>query len=50
MVAICQSPADIGATCFNILVDAINAGEKGSMDYAPVNKLVSAELKTSANI
>ncbi|MGD1816168.1 MAG: substrate-binding domain-containing protein [Pleomorphochaeta sp.] len=50
MVSVCQSPAGIGATCFNILVDAIKAGEKGSLDYAPVNKLVSANLVTSADL
>ena len=50
MVAVCQSPADIGITCFNILVDAIKAGEKGSPDYKVVNKLVAANLTTKDNI
>jgi D-allose transport system substrate-binding protein len=50
MVAVAQSPANIGATCFNILVDAINADESGSLDYEPVNKLVSANLLTSADL
>ncbi|MCY1152788.1 MAG: substrate-binding domain-containing protein [Sphaerochaetaceae bacterium] len=50
MVAVAQSPAGIGATCFNILVDAIKAGEKGSLDYEPVVKLVSADLVTSESL
>lgn len=50
MVAVCQSPADIGITCFNILVDAIKAGETGSPDYEPVNKLVPANLVTKADL
>ncbi len=50
MVAVCQSPADIGITCFNILLDAIAAGETGSPDYQPVNKLVSAGLVTKDDL
>lgn len=50
MVAVVQSPANIGATCFNILLDAIEAGEKGSLSYKTVNKLVAANLVTKDNI
>lgn len=46
MVAVVQSPSNIGKTCFGILVDAIEAGEKGSPDYKPVEKLVEAQLVT----
>lgn len=48
MVAVVQSPANIGKTCFNILVDAIKAGETGSPDYKPVEELVPASLVTEA--
>lgn len=46
MVAVIQSPADIGKTCFNILLDHIEKGETGSLDYKPVEELISAELVT----
>lgn len=46
MVAVVQSPSNIGKTCFNILVEAIKNGEKGSADYTPVEKLVEANLVT----
>lgn len=46
MVAVCQSPADIGATCFNILVDAVKAGNKGIFGNPGVEKLVPATLVT----
>ncbi len=46
MTAVVQSPANIGKTCFNILVDAIEKGEAGSADYTPVETLVEAELVT----
>lgn len=50
MTAVVQSPANIGATCFGILVDAIKAGEKGSLDYEVVTKLVEANLVTKENV
>lgn len=50
MVAVCQSPADIGATCFDILVDAIRSGAKISPDYKAVTKLVNAALVTKDNV
>lgn len=50
MVAVAQSPANIGITCFNILIDAIKAGETGSPTYEPVNKLVSANLVTQQSL
>lgn len=50
MVAVCQDPAAIGATCLNILVDAIKAGEAGSPDYEAVSKLVDANLVTKDNV
>ena len=50
MVAVCQDPAAIGATCLDILVDAIKAGETGSPDYEAVSKLVDANLVTKENV
>lgn len=50
MVAVCQDPAAIGATCLDILVDAIKAGEAGSPDYEAVSKLVDANLITAENV
>jgi D-allose transport system substrate-binding protein len=46
MVAVCQDPGKIGATCLNFLVDAIKAGNKGSIDAKPAEQLVSATLVT----
>lgn len=46
MVAVCQDPGAIGATCLDILVDAIKAGNKGSLDAVPAEKLVGANLVT----
>lgn len=46
MVAVCQDPGQIGATCLDILVDAVKAGNKGSLDAKPVEKLVGANLVT----
>lgn len=50
MVAVCQDPAAIGATCLDILVDAIKAGESGSLDYEAVSKLVDAKLVTAEDL
>lgn len=50
MNAVVQSPGRIGATCFNILVDAIKAGETGSPDYEAVSELVDADLLTKENV
>lgn len=50
MVAVCQDPAAIGATCLDILVDAIKAGESGSPDYEAVSELVDANLVTAENL
>jgi D-allose transport system substrate-binding protein len=50
MVAVCQDPAQIGATCLDILVEAIKAGNKGALDAKPAEQLVNANLVTKDNI
>ncbi|MDR2528905.1 MAG: D-allose transporter substrate-binding protein [Synergistaceae bacterium] len=50
MVAVCQDPAQIGATCLNILVEAVKTGNKGSLDAKPAERLVNANLVTKDNI
>lgn len=47
MVAVTQDPGEIGATCLRILIDAINKGETGSLEYTPVSELVNANLVTA---
>ena len=50
MVAVCQDPGAIGATCLDILVDAVKAGNKGSLDSVPVEQLVGANLVTKDSL
>ena len=46
MVSVCQDSGLIGATCLNILVDAIKAGNAGKFGDPGVEKLVPANLVT----
>ncbi|MDR2137412.1 MAG: D-allose transporter substrate-binding protein [Synergistaceae bacterium] len=50
MAAVCQDPGQIGATCLDILVEAVKAGNKGAIDKAPAEQLVDANLFTKDNI
>lgn len=46
MVAVCQDPGAIGATCLDMLVDAVKSGNKGSLGAKAAEKLVDANLTT----
>lgn len=50
MVAVCQDPGGIGATCLDILVEAIQSGEPITPDTQPISKLVDATLVTKDNV
>lgn len=50
MVAVCQDPGGIGATCLDILVDAVKSGQPVTSKTQPVSKLVDAALVTRDNV
>jgi D-allose transport system substrate-binding protein len=41
---VAQDPAEIGVVCFNMLMDAINSGNAGSLDEEPAFKFVDSVL------
>jgi len=46
---VAQDPAEVGVVCFNMLLDAVNAGNAGSLDAEPAFQYVDSVLITAEN-